>query len=139
MKSNLRLASTFAALLLAAAPAFTLACKCVPPPPPKQALEKAAAVFVGTVVAENKEKKPGGRELELEVSGVWKGALPKRITVYTATDSAACGFPFQLGETYVVYTYLDGDRHLTNLCTRTALKTNATEDLKALGEPRAPQ
>ena len=95
------------------------ACSCAPPPPPKKALESASAVFVGKVTGVERE---GFRmTVSFEVSTSYKGVKTKKATVGTASNSAACGFGFTEGESYLVYCYSpdEGKTLSTNICTRT--------------------
>jgi hypothetical protein len=65
------------------------------------------------------------------------------VTVYTASSSASCGYPFNQGQEYLIYAYrTDGSAQpfdypangfSTLLCTRTSLVSEAGEDLAALG------
>jgi hypothetical protein len=125
--------------LLAAAPAAH-ACTCAPPSDPRTELEHADAVFSGRVVeVEPGEQEHGFRRLAVRfaLDAVWKG-LPagEEATVRTAEHSAACGYSFEPGETYLVYAYDDDAGELTTgLCTRNAPLSRAAEDLAALGEP----
>ena len=71
-----------------------------------------------------------------QVDAVWKGASLKTVTVTTGTGS--CGYGFLIGEQYLVYAY-GGPKAtdlFTSVCTRTALFSQATADLKLLGKPR---
>jgi hypothetical protein len=85
-----------------------------------------------------------GRDVSvtLEVTTTWKGIAEKNVVVHTASDSAACGFNFEVGESYLVYAYRTGeegakDRTLaTNICTRTRLAGDgAKDDIAELGPP----
>jgi hypothetical protein len=59
------------------------------------------AIFAGRVTS---IKKGGGRlEIHFAVDEAFKGSLPKEPIVYTPADTAACGYPFQMGEKYLVY------------------------------------
>ncbi|MBT8469118.1 MAG: hypothetical protein KJN97_10245, partial [Deltaproteobacteria bacterium] len=54
----------------------------------------------------------------------------------TAGSSAACGYTFVKGETYLVYADRDeADPMRVSLCSRTALVADAEEDLDFLGKP----
>jgi hypothetical protein len=128
---------------LASLPATLPACTCAPPGPPRQELERADAVFTGKVESiepapssGDNPRWPSRLEVTLRLLGVWKG-LPEgdRVTLYTASQSAACGFGFEEGKKYLVYAY-DADGELTaTLCSRTALLKRAQDDLTALGTP----
>lgn len=116
-------------------------CSCRPPPPPREALAHADAVFAGRVVAVVEHSgedpgHPGGPHLAVRIvpSARWKGAAADTVTVRTADNSAACGFPFQVGEEYLVYASgMDSLRVYT--CSRTAPLERAGEDVEALGTP----
>lgn len=117
--------------------AIASACSCLPPPPPKKAMEQAAAAFSGKVT----KIEPAGeceQAVTLEVAATWKGAGKKEVVLYTANDSAACGYGFVKGKSYLIYAHTAkrGEAKLleTNICTRTALLADAKEDLKELGE-----
>ncbi|MCC2671936.1 MAG: hypothetical protein K0Q72_4407 [Armatimonadetes bacterium] len=126
-----------AALLAIGSLGRALACSCLPPPPPKEALQKAAAVFVGKVVEIETDEKARTRKVTLAVSRRWKGKPEKRATVRTAMDSATCGYGFQQDKEYLVYTYSQEQKpeQWTNICTRTKPLSAAKEDLNELGAP----
>jgi hypothetical protein len=121
-------------LLARAAPAQ--ACSCLPMSP-DEAYANADGVFSGTVQAVNAPAAGGGGmepvTVELAVQTLWKGPVPATLTLQTPADSAACGYPFETGTGYLVYAYHEGAIWTTNLCTRTAVLTQAGEDLVALG------
>jgi hypothetical protein len=128
-------------LLLAVAGSHEVwACSCVPPPPPREALQEAAAVFSGTVV-ELQTAGDGRLQATLDVDTAWKHAgryAEETYVVGTPSDGAMCGFPFRLGERYIVYAYRDdpGDPAgplETHLCTRTRLYDPA--EAAELGSP----
>jgi hypothetical protein len=114
------------------------ACSCAPPPPPKKALETAAAVFVGKVTEVDRS---GGFRLNVtfEVATSYKGVKAKKVTVGTASNSAACGYGFAEGESYIVYCYSPdkGKTLSTNICTRTRRASEAKADVEALGKGEA--
>ena len=117
---------------LAAADA-ALACSCAPAPPPQEALQQAAAVFTGTVVGVDTAGVTNTVRLRVERS--WKGAKCGEVTVVTSADSAACGYDFQVGQSYLVYAERQKGKLNASLCSRTSLTSQAAEDLAALGEP----
>lgn len=133
-----------ALLALAAAPPAS-ACSCIQPGPPEVEMESSDAVFVGQVLAVEAAPQEGElksflvwNQVTFLLERVWKG-LPEAETavVRTAAESAACGYEFEVGETYLVYAYAaeEGGELTTNLCTRNAPRERAGEDLAALGEP----
>ncbi|MGC5323925.1 hypothetical protein [Brevibacillus sp. SYSU BS000544] len=128
--------------LFFALPTSSYACSCVQQGPVKEALASADAVFAGRVT-EVVKPKPNGQglisstdpvQVTFDVSTSWKGVTTKQITIKTALDSASCGFAFEAGKEYLVYSY-KGDANVleTNICTRTQALTAASDDLTSLG------
>lgn len=117
------------------------ACSCAPPRPPLEALERAEAVFAGTVTAVSGIP-PGGynssdpRVIAFKVSEVWKGQSYETMFITTPLSEASCGFTFVEGEEYIVYAWKGVD---VLLCSRTKRLGQAQEDLAALGEGSAPE
>ena len=119
------------------------ACSCISPAPPKESLEKSTTVFAGKVVDIDV---PSGivissadpMKVTFDVSKVWKGPNYKTLVVTTARDGASCGYSFKQGEEYIVYTYGEGDKLSTGICSRTNLLATAQEDLVGLGEGNLP-
>jgi hypothetical protein len=141
-------------------------CTCIGKPPVSESFAEARAVFVGVVI----EKRPSTWELfegqssagfvyEFRVERAWKGISEPRVQVLTGIGRGDCGWPFELGRTYLVYVYGRGEMmdHLaaatgtyssvaeggrgdealtTHICTRTSRIEQAGEDLVALGVPR---
>ena len=112
------------------------ACSCL-----RQTIEEgaaqASAIFEGTVkaVTPNTETQFRGREVTLEVSRAWKGVDSPEVKVLTAGTSAACGYPFTEGSTYLVYAHKEGSSPLrVSLCSHTKLIDTAKPDLKHLGK-----
>jgi MYXO-CTERM domain-containing protein len=113
------------------------ACSCMKLSP-AEGLSSSYAVFTGKVtkVERNESTKFGGLSVTLQVGKVWKGDVGEEVEVHTAGNSAACGYSFAKGETYLVYASRDeADPMRVSLCSRTALVSNADEDLEFLGEP----
>ena len=115
-----------------------LACTCVPSAGPGEALEQAAAVFSGTVV-QIKRHKPADDifsavEVVFRVGQMWKGVGNRTISVFTGSHSAACGYGFSKGRTYLVYAAGNSRGRLsTSICSRTKRLKDAREDLNQLG------
>jgi hypothetical protein len=113
------------------------ACSCMALSP-AEGLSSSHAVFTGevTAITKNEATRFGGIEVTLRVGKVWKGAPTEEIRVHTASSSAACGYPFVVGKTYLVYAVRDeADPMRVSLCSRTALIEDAAEDLDFLGKP----
>ena len=129
------------ALLAALQPPCVYACSCVPPGPPQQALADATAVFSGKVTAIGQPARPGSSDavqVTFAVARAWKGPEQATITLSTPGSSASCGIDFVEHQEYLVYaSTVDGGLQ-ANLCSRTTPLANASEDITALGEGRAP-
>lgn len=132
-------------LLLAASLAFGaetgLACTCAPSESPTRELERADAVFSGKVVEIRRHKRAADIfarvEAVLRVERAWKGVKTATVSVFTASNSAACGYGFKEGRTYLVYAHEDAEGKLsTGICGRTRRLRDAGEDLKELGAGR---
>jgi hypothetical protein len=123
---------------------FASGCTCPAKPPALEALARSTAVFVGTVVSSRPAKDDSGsglwpvaRLVRFEVQSVFKGAIPPEASVLTGASGGDCGWPFEVGHTYLVYAVAGTAGNLaTTLCTRTALLSRAGSDLAELGTPR---
>jgi len=110
------------------------ACSCLPPPPPAKAFAEADAVFIGKVVSfELTGDAFSSRLAKFSITKIWKGERSAVSEILTANNSAACGYEFLIGESYIIYAYQASDGKLhTNICTRTRPARLAAEDLKYL-------
>lgn len=130
-----------AVFIVGGKPSEVSACSCVMPPPPEEALNSADAVFSGEVVdiVDNKGMLNGnGVTVYFEVDESWKGINKSEVSVTTGYNDGDCGFPFEVGQSYLVYAST-GDMYRSNalsttICQRTTNLANATEDLNVLGE-----
>lgn len=113
-----------------ARPAY--ACSCMRPSAPNQALAEATAVFSGQVT--NIEQVRLKLNVTFRVDEWWKGEPVQNIVVQTAATTAACGYPFEVGQTYLVYASHRQGRLQTNYCSRTALLSQAADDLSILSK-----
>jgi len=108
------------------------ACKCAEPPGASDALKAAAAVFEGRVT-----KLTPLNELELlvelDVVRTWKDAGSEQITLRTRKDSAACGYPFVVDESFLVYATETPAGLQALHCGRTKSMTEADADIAELG------
>lgn len=145
VSATLLLTTTF--LAVTTRPAH--ACSCMAPEAASVERDRATAVFTGTVTDIAPVASGDGPNLfppqnrytvTFEVSEQWKGGLGDTATVSTATQSAACGYNFEAGEAYLVYTYGEATNLQTGLCSRTSRLENAAEDIVELGNaiPAAP-
>ena len=136
-------ATWLGSLVLVLSAATILACTCSPPPPPKQALQEAAAVFLGTVteigpLARN-GKDPFMMPVTFRVVETWKGSNAVSRIVYTGHGGGDCGYRFVVGSNYLVYAYQMSATNLaTSICSRTCIQSYAVEDLKVLGAGQKP-
>lgn len=133
------------AAFAAITPQTARACSCMTQAP-REAIEQAAAVFEGYVesieTAEAAEGVPIEHRVRLRVVRTWKDAATEALVVTTAGDSAACGYPFEQGRSYLVYAFAQDGGLAVSLCGRTQPIERADEDLELLGmgaTPVAPQ
>jgi hypothetical protein len=70
----------------------------------------------------------------LKVTGIWKGNLPETVTVRTPDASVCCicGFPFEVGKSYLVYAA--GNDLETSGCSGTKLYSEAEGEIATLNE-----
>ncbi len=141
------LSFSFVVLLFSLGAKNVIACSCIPPKEPREAMADAAAVFRGVVTESTREDiLREGFETTTDpyvatfsVSTVWKGDVASTAEVSTALESASCGFNFEIDKEYIVYAWEGESGNLeTGLCSRTALITDATEDLEELGNGNEP-
>jgi hypothetical protein len=102
-----------------------------------RAVFSGEVVEVGTVKGDTSSFK-GSLEVTFKLRESWKGIEEKTKTVKVITSvpkTANCGYDFKVGESYLVYVLKNKvyGEMLTNTCTRTRKLTQASEDLKALG------
>jgi hypothetical protein len=124
-------------------PSKTYACSCSLQPDPIKAMEQSKAVFSGKVLA----VKPQVVEINgiidhkiavhFDVRETWKGISQTQAIVLTTLGEASCGYPFKVGETYLVfasgYDYKQ-DLLQTSTCSLTKKLANATSELSKLGQ-----
>lgn len=109
------------------------ACSCAPPPSPQESLEKADAVFLGTLerleFAGETRRVGDGDERQIvyplivatfRVVRSWKGPHQPLLQVRTSSSDAACGASFGgLRGKYLVYAAAADGIFSTSLCSRT--------------------
>jgi hypothetical protein len=125
-----------------APPCETGFCSCAGPRDVPSALASAQAVFTGRVVSvrDTTVQTDHGpwrrRRVMLRVDRAWKGVEAETVTVLTGWGGGDCGFPFERGESYLVYAHgRPGEVLGTGICGRTAELSRAAADVRALGEP----
>jgi hypothetical protein len=111
------------------------ACTCGELLDPEPAFDASDAVFEATVQA----VRVAGTEREVDMTVVrsWKGVQTRSVVVWTFASEALCGYPFQIGGSYLVYAVdtsgLGSDpRWSTSVCRRTRPMSEAAEDLAFL-------
>ena len=117
------------------------ACECPEPPPAASAKAYviSTVIFMGTVEERRIVEPPshgGYLEFRFRVLEDWKGAPSDTILIGTSPGGGMCGYPFEVGRTYVVYAWhADGYRYeFTSICDRTSVARYALADLMVLGE-----
>jgi len=119
------------------------ACSCIPRSDEtiqqqiNRAKKDSQAVFSGKVLQIIRKPENHQVVVKLRVENLWKGNLSKEVTVLTGSDSALCGYQFEVGQSYLIYASgADKNNLHTNICTRTAKFSEAKADVKALGKGR---
>lgn len=119
------------------------ACTCLPVPdlPLRQQVKKAQqqshAVFVGKVMQVVENAEGDGVSVKFRVERVWKGKLSKEVIIFTGNGGGDCGYHFEARESYLVYASGSNESLSTNICQRTAPRSQA-RDMKILGKGRRP-
>lgn len=120
------------------------ACNCdLPPAHPsleqqvKKAKRNSAAVFAGEVLDVQKSSE-FSRFFTIRLNYKWKGVFDSEvITVVTGVGNGDCGYPFRVGETYLVYAYKSStDALSTNVCQRTNLFAESKNEAEFLGKAK---
>jgi hypothetical protein len=96
----------------------------------EEQLKSATAIFRGKVI-QMEMNDQGQYRVEIAVLKNWKGPEDKNIEVFSAENSAMCGYPFEANKEYLVFA--TGEEKLNvSLCSRTKLISDASEDLAHL-------
>lgn len=114
----------------------TFACSCMMNESPNISMEKAKSVFIwkvskieeSSVINDLFEYKKN--YVTFNVSSNIKWNTNKEIIIVTAKDSATCWYNFEDWKNYIVYTHWEWNKQEVSLCSRTALLTEANEDLE---------
>lgn len=123
------------------------ACSCAGERPVAEYIEKSSSTFVGTVQSTEANPKTGGYDVKfVDVArswGVWVNDYPYdgQVTVRTSSLGAEdCGYPFEEGEEYLVYTQRDESSNIlkVDLCNGTKPADQAEADLQILGHGTNP-
>lgn len=142
MKFRLAVVTVLAFLILSVAAQRARGCTCAPPEIPKDELKHSLAVFVGIVT--KIESQQNGQiatydKTTFTILRTWKGTTGRQQVMETINNPGMCGYPFRVGETYLVYAYNNGMNKLdTSLCSRTRPEKYAQTDFIDIGPGRAP-
>lgn len=125
------------AIVIASSHAAANACTCLPPMGPAEEMRRSDAVFLGKVMSIKRNGSDNDPfrsvEVRFDVVRSWKGEERSEQIVFTSSNSAACGYPFAEGKTYLVYANTGEVKSLvTGLCTRTRKLADAREDITEL-------
>lgn len=132
LRSLTRIALVLLGVLLGARGALPCSCR---PSTPGELFKDATTVFVGTPISRSTTS-GGEYAFTFRVHKTWKGVMQPRVVVVTSNNAGTCGFPFKLGEQYLVYAYEPGQAPLrTGLCSGTASLSSAEPLLELLGPP----
>ncbi len=116
----------------------TFACSCMINESPNISMEKAKSVFIWKVSKIEESSIVNNlidyrkNYVTFSVSSSIKWISDNEITIVTAKDSATCWYNFEESKDYIVYTYWEEKIEEVSLCSRTALLTDANEDLEIL-------
>jgi hypothetical protein len=122
------------------------ACQCGPKPPVSEALARSPHVFIGVVTAIEPAHTPistssgvndliSAQRITLRVGQRWKGASAQTIVLHSLSD---CAFSFTAGQSYLVFaeaSWFDPGYLEATKCLPTALRSKASEIIRALGPP----
>ena len=103
----------------------------------KKARAKSQAVFVGKVLEIVRPSESYSVIVKFRVESSWKGKLLAELSLTTGRGNGDCGYPFEVGQKYLVYAYGSDENGLaTNICQRTSGLIDAAADLKTLGKAK---
>ncbi len=124
-----RIAHTLLILLTCTGLLFTIsgltaksayACSCAVESSFSDKLERAEAVFSGKVIAIRPamiSSEWNAQQVTLDVQQGWSEGVHQRMSVETSGESAACGYTFEKGSSYIVYAYNnEGGALATSAC-----------------------
>ena len=120
---------------------IAFACECIEPKEPAQALNESKTVFSGKVAKIDLQPENYVKIVKFNVERTWKGISTTTVSAVTGADGGSCGFPFEEGKEYLVYSY---DSYgstkslIASSCSRTALLSEAQNDLIVLGSGNVP-
>lgn len=119
------------------------ACSCLVGTREKE-FEGAAAVFEGQVTLVVTRPEVSGSsakitEATLKVVQAWKGVKTQKTTLLTPASASECGFPFEVGKSYLIYAKaLEGSNLGVTTCSRSREISDAQSDIRAMGMGSVP-
>jgi hypothetical protein len=135
-----------AILVLAYASSFRVnlayACSCAGQIPVSEYVERSSSTFVGAVEDIGPNTQTGGYDVKFSdvsrIWGTWINDYPSygEVTVWTSSlGSDDCGYPFEVGQEYLVYTQREESTNIlkVDLCNGTKPVDQAQADLQVLG------
>lgn len=116
------------------------ACTCAPYPTLLVEIARSDAVFAGTIL-DRIDPHAGSRTIStgtiitypVAVHQIWKGALPDTVEVGSARGGSSCGYPFEIGGTYLIFAHVHNGQLRVSLCSRTQDWSPWDSDTAALG------
>ncbi len=95
----------------------------------REAYTNSNAVFVGEVVEVIEKPDTFITEVKFKNVKSWKNKFKDAVSITTGRGGGDCGYNFEVGKKYLVYTDGDKNKLRTNICTR----TSAFESYKDIG------
>ena len=141
MNQSLFVSTLACATLLLSLAQSANACSCIDPGPPCQSYGDASAVFSGRVkeitALTKDDKSPKGygqRLVAFTVIQSYRGISGTGAETITGRGGGDCGYPFKVGESYLVYAYHNSQNNklYASICSRTRPLSQASEDLQYL-------
>jgi len=149
---NYVLIAIFMAVVFLGSVQTASACSCLAPEPGeslksqvRKAKSSATAIFAGTVVSirysdEKMNDQPVKMYAKIAVNRSWKGPVSEFIEVETANICCICGYTFEVGKSYIIYSNSTDPASLgVSSCSRTSQITGKSPDEKYLAKARKPK
>jgi len=99
----------------------------------KEAYKNSTAVFSGEVLEVIKNPDAYFVEVKFKVVKSWKNEFKDSVLVRTGQGGGDCGYEFEIGKKYLIYTNGDENNLRTNICTRTS-SFESSEDVDSLNK-----
>jgi hypothetical protein len=142
---KLFLVSVVCVLTVFASVSETTACSCSAPfvkTTLNQAIRKAYkdsnAIFSGEALRIIKNPNSSFVTVKFRVDKNWKGKNSSILSVTTGIGGGDCGYGFEIGKKYLVYTYGSNVEFFVSICSRTAL-LGANTDTAILSKIKRPK